>query len=304
MTEYWELGKSGLFTPSEILSPPDSAPSPSIEFPVFRFLMGNLTTAWSMNNWQAVWNSPIYDQVSNVYAVTMDGINIQNAEGFGNTVKGIVVSHMMARGLSLARTACWAMAVGSPMDALACYRMIYDRALTLQFLDKNNDYEDFEKYCWAEAFFWLSDGDSLPLWRKQATREEVQSHKDRQAKIKQKYFGGAVPKKPGTYWSPPGSEDLVQGFSLHPLGLPEPENSELPKAMSRLYELGSKAVHPRIGDMMETEELGWSADSKECMDLILMALTSLTAFGLSRYSKTEFLAEKLAELAIGHSTRA
>ena len=54
--------------------------------------------------------------------------------------------------------------------------------------------------------------------------------------------------------------------------------------MKRLYELGSKAIHPRIGDMVETEELGWSADSKECMDLILMALTSLTAFGLSRYS--------------------
>ena len=96
----------------------------------------------------------------------------------------------------------------------------------------------------------------------------------------------------------------MKGFSLHPLGLPEPENSELLKAMSRLYELGSKAVHPRIGDMVETEELGWSADSKECMDLILMALASLTAFGLSRYSKTEFLAKKIAELTIGHTTRA
>ena len=54
MTEYWELGESGLFTPSELLSPSDSAPSPSIEFPVFRFLMGNLSTQWSMNNWEAV----------------------------------------------------------------------------------------------------------------------------------------------------------------------------------------------------------------------------------------------------------
>ena len=75
-----------------------------------------------------------------------------------------------------------------------------------------------------------------------------------------------MPKKPGTYWDPPKSEELVERFSLHPLGLPEPKNSELLKAMKRLYELGSKAVHPRIGDMVETEELGWSADSKECMD--------------------------------------
>ena len=76
-----------------------------------------------MNNWEAVWNSPIYDDVANLWSVTMEGIDIQKAEGFGNTVKGITVSRMMTRGLSLARTACWAMAVGSPMDALACYRM-------------------------------------------------------------------------------------------------------------------------------------------------------------------------------------
>ena len=112
-----------------------------------------------------------------------------------------------------------------------------------------------------------------------------------------------MPKKPGTYWFPPKSEELLEGFSLHPLGLPEPKNSELLKAMKRLYELGSKAVHPRIGDMVQTEELGWSADSKECMDLILMSLTSLTAFGLSRYSNTEFLARKITDLAISHSKR-
>ena len=303
MTAYWEQGKSGLFTPPDLQSLPDVLAGRSAEAPLFQFLLRNLTTEWSMNNWETVWNSPIYDDVSNVWSVTMEGIDILKAEGFCNTVKGIIVSQMMARGLSLSRTACWAMTFGSPMDALACYRMIYDRALTLQFLDKNGQYQEFEKYCWAEVFFWLSDGASLQLWRKQATREEIQSHKDRRTKITQKYFGGVVPKKPGTYWDPPNSEELVEGFSLHPLGLPEPKNSELLKAMKRLYELGSKAVHPRIGDMVETEELGWSADSKECMDLILMALTSLTAFGLSRYSSTEFLVRKVADLAISHSKR-
>ena len=204
MTANWEQTKSGLFTPSQPLSPPDGIPMPSMEAPVFRFLLENLSTEWSMNNWEVVWNSPIYDDVANVWSVTMEGIAIQMAGGFGNTAKGITVSRMMVRGLSLARTACLAMVVGSPLDALACYRMIYDRALILQFLDKNNHYEEFERYCWAEAYFWLSDGASLPLWRKQATSQEIQSHKDRQATIKQKYFGGAVPKKPGTYWSPPG----------------------------------------------------------------------------------------------------
>ena len=303
MTAYWEQGKGGLFTPSDLLSSPDGLPGPSIEAPMFRFLRDNLSTEWSMNNRETVWNSPIYDDVSNVWSVTMEGIDILKAEGFGNTAKGIIVSQMMARGLSLSRTACWVMTVGSPMDALACYRMIYDRTLTLQYLDKNGQYQEFEKYCWAEVYFWLSDGASLQLWRKQATRQEIQSHKDRQTKIRQKYFDGVVPKKPGTYWDPPKSEELVEGFSLHPLGLPEPRNSELIKAMKRLYELGSKAVHPRIGDMVQTEELGWSADSKECMDLILMSLTSLTAFGLSRYSNTEFLARKITDLAISHSKR-
>ena len=115
-----------------------------------------------------MWNSPIYDDVSNVWSVTMEGIDLLKAEGIVNTAKGIIVSQMMGRGLSLARTACCAMAFGSPMDALACYRMIYDRALTLQFLDKNGQYQEFERYCWAEVYFWLSDGASLrwtPLLR-------------------------------------------------------------------------------------------------------------------------------------------
>ena len=303
MTPNWERSESGLFTPSDLLPSLDGIPRQSREAPVFRFLLDNLSTEWSMSNWKTVWNSPIYDDVSDVWSVTMEGIDILKAEGFGNTAKGIILSQMMARGLSLARTACWAMAVGSPMDALACYRMIYDRALTLQFLDRNGQYQEFEKYCWAEVYFWLSDGASLQLWRKQAAPREIQSHKDRQAKIRQAYFDGVVPKKPGTYWNPPKTEELVEGFSLHPVGLPEPKNSELLKAMNRLYELGSKAVHPRIGDMVETEQLGWSADSKECMDLILMALTSLAAFGLSRYPNTEFLARKIADLAISHSKR-
>ena len=195
MTSNWAQSKSGLFTPADILSSLDGLPIPSTEAPLFQFLLGHLTTEWSMKNWETVWNSPIYDDVSNVWSVTMEGIDILKAEGFAKTSKGVVVSQMMARGLSLARTACWAMAVGSPMDALACYRMIYDRALTLQFLDKNGQYQEFEKYCWAEVFFWLSDGASLQLWRKQATRKEIQSHKDRQTKIRQKYFGGVVPRE-------------------------------------------------------------------------------------------------------------
>ena len=169
MTSNWDQGKSGLFTPSDPRSLTDVLAGRSTEVPLFQFLLRNLTTEWSMNNGETVWNSPIYDDVSNVWSVTIEGIDVLKAEGFGNTVKGIIVSQMMARGLSLARTACWAMAFGSPMDALACYRMIYDRALTLQFLDKNDQYQEFEKYCWAEAYFWLSDGASLQLWRKQAT---------------------------------------------------------------------------------------------------------------------------------------
>ena len=228
----------------------------------------------------------------------MKGIDIQKADGFGDTVEGIIVSRMMARGLTLARTACLAMAIGSPMDALACYRMLFDRALTLQFLDKNNQYAEFERFCWAEVYFWSDEGLSFPMWRDQATSREVQSHKDRQAVIKEKYFGGAVPKMANTYWKAPNSEELVRAFSLHPLGLPEPEDSDVSRAMKRLYQLGSKAVHPRIGDMVETEELGWSEDSRECMSLVLMALTSLTAFGLSRHSGTEFLANEIANLVI------
>ncbi len=303
MTLNWEQSKSGLFTPTDVPSPPNGLPIPPTDAPVVQFLLENLITDWSINNWETVWYSPIYEDVSNVWSVTMKGIDILRADGFANTGKAIVVSQMMARGLSLTRTACWAMAVGSPMDALACYRMLYDRALTLQLLDRKAQYQEFEKYCWAEAYFWLSDAASLQLWRTQATRQEIQSHKDRQTKIRKKYFGGLVPKRPGTYWNPPRSEELVEGFSLHPLGLSEPKNSELLKAMKRLYELGSKAVHPRIGDMVETEELGWSPDSKECMDLILMALTSLTTFGLSRFSKTEFLARRIAALAVSHSKR-
>lgn len=298
MPEDWGQREDGLFIPSEESPLPEGILTPSVDAPIFRFIFRNLTTEWSMKNWETVWTSPIYDEVSSVWTLTMKGIDIQKADGFGDTVPGTIVSRMMARGLTLTRTACLAMAFGSPMDALACYRMLFDRALTLQFLDKNNQYSDFERFCWAEVYFWLDEALSLPTWRDQATSKEVQSNKDRQATIKEKYFDGAVPKMANTYWKAPNSAELVRTFSLHLLGLPEPEGSDVSKAMKRLYELGSKAVHPRIGDMVETEELGWSEDSRECMSLVLMALTCLTAFGLSRHSGTEFLVNEIANLAI------
>ena len=70
MTEYWEQGKSGLFTPSDPRSLPDLLAGRSTETPLFQFLLRNLTTEWSKNNWETVWNSPIYDDVSNVWWLT------------------------------------------------------------------------------------------------------------------------------------------------------------------------------------------------------------------------------------------
>ena len=196
---------------------------PSADSPFHRFLLKNITTEWSLKHWQTVWYSPIYEELSSIWDVTMRGIDIQKADEFGGTVKGITVARMMVRGLSLVRTACWAMAIGSPSDVLACYRMVFDRALMLQYLDKMNQYEEFEKFYWARAYFWLADASSSQMWRGQATRTEIQSLKDRQAVIKEKHFDGRVPNKPHTYWQPPSSTALTNSFSLHPLGLPELE---------------------------------------------------------------------------------
>ena len=138
--------------------------------------------------------------------------------------------------------------------------------------DKNNQYEAWEKRYWAEVYFWVDEALSIPMWRKQASPQDIQSFKDRQADIKEKHFNGELPMKPkmvnDPYWTPPKPEVLAATFSLNPLCLREPEDSELPKAMRRFYELGNKSVHPIMGDMMQTEDLGWSADSKEGMGLV------------------------------------
>ena len=47
---------------------------------------------------------------------------------------------------------------------------------------------------------------------------------------------------------------------------------------------------------METEELGWSGDSVECMSLVVMALASLTMFGLSKHEKTMPLTDHIANI--------
>ena len=289
--EYLEQRESGLIIPR-----------PSSDLPFFRFILNNMTTEWGMENFETVWNSPIYDDIESIRDVTMNGVDIQKANGFGDTAKGITVSMMMVRGLKLANMSCWAVATGSPLDVLACYRMLCDRALTLQYLDKTDQYEAWEKRYWAEAYFWLGEALSIPMWRKQATPQEVQSFKDRQVDIREKHFNGELPMKPkmvnDPYWTPPRPEVLARTFSFHPLGLPEPENSEVPKMMRRLYELGNKSVHPMMGDMMQTEDIGWSADSKEGMDMVLMALASLTTFGLSRHPATELLAREIVATVV------
>lgn len=289
--EYMEHRESGLVIPRD-----------SSDLPFFRFIFNNMTTDWGMENFETVWNSPIYDDIEGIRDVTMKGVDIQKATGFGNTAKGITISMMMVRGLKLANLCCWAAATGSPLDVLACYRMLCDRALTLQYLDKNDQYEAWEKRYWAEAYFWLEEALSIPMWRKQASLQDIQSFKDRQAEIKEKHFKGELPMKPkmvnDPYWTPPKPEVLAATFSLNPLWLREPENSELPKAMRRLYELGNKSIHPMMGDMMQTEDVGWSADSKEGIDMVLMALASLTIFGLSRHPDTEFLAREIAATVV------
>ena len=300
MKANWRTNESGLTFPVEDLPLYDGEVSFQ-DLPLFRFMMKNFTTEQVFNNFGSILTSPVFDQVSTIWDITMRGIDIQISDGFGNTTKGITISRMMTRGLSLARTSCWAMAMGSPMDSLACYRMIFERALLLQFLDKNIQYEEYEKYCWAEGYHWLGDAMASPMWRGQAAQEEVQSFKERRRVIKDKHFGGREPMKPKDYWKPPTTSKMVKAYSLFAPYAEMDDNGEVRRTMERLYELGSKAIHPRIGDLLEPEELGWSGDSQECMSLVVMALASLTMFGLSRQEKTMPLSDAIANVLINRS---
>lgn len=300
MNANWRTNESGLTFPVEDL-PLNDGDVPLPDLPLFRFIMRNFTTEWVLNNFESIQNSPVFDEVSRIWDITMTGVDIQKSEGFGNTTKGITISRMMIRGLSLARISCWAMAIGSPMDSLACYRMIFERALLIQYPDKYNQYDGFEKYCWAEGYHWLGDAMASPMWRGQAEQEKVQSFKERRRVIKDRYFGGREPMKPNEYWNQPTTYEMEKAFSLSAPYAEMDDSGEVRRAMKRLYELGSKAVHPRIGDMLETEELGWSADSKECMSLVVMALASLTMFGLSRHEKTTPLIDAIANVLIPKS---
>ena len=94
---------------------------------------------------------------------------------------------------------------------------------------------------------------------------------------------------------------MAEAFSLFAPYAEMDDNGELRRAMEGLYELGSKAVHPRIGDLLEPQELGWSEDSEECMSLVVMALASVTMFGLSKHEKTRPLSHAIASMLISSS---
>ena len=254
------------------------------ESPMMQFLMLSVFNSWTLDeeNWKAMWHSPTYGQLALISDVTMQGIKaIQRADHVSQS-KGWAVTSMMARGVILARLSCFSLALGSVSDAVSNYRMLLERAMTLKYLETNNQYEAFAKAFYAGLYHRAGKGLNDDELRESYSHDSLEDSKGLMALIRAKYFDNKPPKAPGAYWKPPKTEELADG----------PER----KAELRAYDLGSRSVHPLLGDMVQPEES--DIPIEVLMNLIVTTLGDLSIFGLSLFPESSSLADKVKEIIL------
>ena len=259
--------------------------SPMMEYLMVATLNG---CASDEGNWETTWGLPVYSQLAMIQEVTMAGIDLIRERNDLQQSKGWALTGMMARGITLARMSCIALATGSFSDAFANYRMLLDRLITLKYLEENNQYEAFAKYSYAQLFHrvgsQLNDGE----FRGNSTSEEVNSQKEWVALIRKEFFEGTSPHKPEHYWKPPYTADLIASALSG-------DDSPRKKQVSYIYELGNRNVHPWIRDLIQPEES--DINSQDLAGLILATAADLSEFGLFLHPATVHLANEVRRIA-------
>ena len=292
--EDFEQLKSGLYIPN--LSPDRGAELREVvESPLMRYLMLNILNGWvfSEGNYNPAWNSPIYDRLLQVQGLTMRGVDlIQKAKDVPQS-KGLAVTSMLARGVSLARLSCLSLALGSFSDAFAIYRMLFDRELILRYLEAKNKYEAFAKAFYAEIYQLANKGINDEQLRGASTSSGVEEAKRMMELIRMRYFDNKAPNAPGHYWKRPHTEKLAEEFAN---GIDSTPDGTTRKQAVRAYDMGNKCVHPRLRDLLQPEDTDISPE--ELRSLILTTLGGLAMFGLSLFEETSPLIHEIQDIVV------
>ena len=255
-----------------------------VESPMMQYLMLNVFNSWALDeeNWKTKWNSPIYAQLALISDLTMRGITLIQEDPHVSQSKGLTVTSMMARGVSLARLSCLSLGLGSLSDAFSNYRMILEREMTLKYLEANNQYEAFAQAFYAEVYHRAGKGLNDEDLRKGYSHDDLEKSKNMMKLIRTKYFDNKPPNAPGSYLKLPKFEKLVG----------ETERKEAERA----YDLGSRNVHPQLRDMIQSEESDISFE--ELMVLTVTTLGALSTFGLSLFAESDPLAGEIERVIL------
>lgn len=284
MRDYVQLS-SGLYGPP-LPANTETRMETLISSPMMQYLTMAIYSgwAWDEGNADTAWDLPVYSQLAMIQEVTMAGIDLIRERNDLQQSKGWALTGMMARGISLSRMSCLALATGSFSDAFASYRMLLDRLITLKYLESNGQYEAFAKYSYAQLFHrvgsQLNDGE----FRDNSTSGEINSQKEWMALIRRDFFEGTSPHKPEHYWKPPYTADLVASALSG-------DDSLRKKQVSYIYELGNRSVHPWVRDLIQPEDSDIA--SEDLMGMILITAADLSAFGLSLHPVTSILQDEV-----------
>jgi hypothetical protein len=245
--------------------------------------------AWGEGNWETTWNLPVYSQLAMIQEVTITGIDLIKQCNDLQRSKGWALTSMMVRGINLARMSCLGLATGSFSDTFSSYRMLLDRLITLKYLEANDQYEEFEKFSYADLYHRINSRLNDGELRESYTSSEIKQYREMMALIRTKFFQDSHPRKPQHYWKPPYTNDLVASALANDSGLQQ-------KQTSQVYELGNRSVHPWIRDLIQPEESDIAPQT--IMGLILITEADLSTFGLSLHPATAPLADEVRRIVL------
>ena len=245
--------------------------------------------AWGEGNWETTWDLPVYSQLAMIQEVTITGIDLIVQCNDLQQSKGWTLTSMMARGISLARMSCLALATGSFSDTFSSYRMLLDRLITLKFLEDKNQYEEFAKFSYADFYHRINSRLNDGELRESYSSGEIKHYREMMALIRKKFFQDSPPRKPQHYWKPPYTADLVASALADDAGLGQ-------KQTSQVYELGNRSVHPWVRDLIQPEDS--DITPQDFMRLILITAADLSVFGLSLHPATAPLTDEVKRIVL------
>ena len=178
MRDYGELD-NGLYVPP-LRTDKQSQMVRMVSSPMMQYLtMATFSEwAWGEGNWETTWNLPVYSQLAMIQKVTMTGIDLIKQCNDLQRSKGWALTSMLARSINLARMSCLALGTGSFSDTFSSYRMLLDRLITLKYLEANDQYEEFEKFSYADLYQRINSRLNDDELRESYTSSEIKQYRE------------------------------------------------------------------------------------------------------------------------------